>query len=164
MGNINIGKILKECEMDTPIYSLAHGEVRLYKVDDDYNIFVRRVTGDNFYGIDMFEPDGRIVPSGEVMLYPSKYDRDWTMFKKPIKKFNPSEFKPFDKVLVRAQDHDEWECGIVSHFVGDAPDEPKHVVLIGRPGNMQVIPFMSNTCSLLGTKNSCSDFYKWWKY
>ena len=55
------------------------------------------------------DSDGKFDADGECMIFPSKDQRDWSKFKAPIKRFNPEEFKPFDKVLLRIDERDIWQ-------------------------------------------------------
>lgn len=59
----------------------------------------------------------------------------------------PHQFKPFDKVLVRDRDADEWECNLFSRI-----DEEGCYVCVGSWW-MQCIPYEGNEY-LLGTTNN----------
>ena len=62
-------------------------------------------------------------------------------------KQNQFEFKPFDRVLVRDFNTQQWRCGIFSHY-GET-EEFKYACV----GHMyaQCIPYNENTAHLLGT-------------
>ena len=100
---------------------------------------------------------------GECTLFPSKDQRDWSKFErfwdKPKKeKFDPKTLQPFDKVLVRDDDC-YWTADLFSHI-----DE-------GINGGIccscfrwrQCIPYNEETKHLVGTKENCPEFYKWWE-
>ena len=78
---LNIAKILKDCPKGIKLYSAIHGEVefesvskgRIYCKIEQLNIDVD------------FLLDGRWVENkGECLLFPSKENRDWNKFKKPL--------------------------------------------------------------------------------
>ena len=58
-----------------------------------------------------------------------------------------NQFKPFDKVLVRDLDTQQWRCGIFSHYSENG--EFKHAC-VGHT-YVQCIPYNENTAHLLGT-------------
>ena len=61
-------------------------------------------------------------------------------------------FKPFDRVLVRENDDDQWRCQFYSHPYGDF-----HACLNGV--HVQCIPFAGNE-ALLGTTNGPEPEFK----
>ena len=92
---IDLCEILKGCEGIT-LYSLIHGDAVFESIDNlsTYPIIVRLSDGDT---ID-FCKDGRHTTkyNGECMLFPSKENRDWSTFKKPIKEGMPCMCKGSD--------------------------------------------------------------------
>lgn len=117
---MDIAEILKKFPKGTKLYSTVYGEVELVCVNNNYiyPISCRRRDGYE----DSFANDGRIYtyyPDAECVLFPSKDQRDWSKFGATDKETKP-QFKPFDKVLVRDRDDDEWVCDIFSHI--DAQD------------------------------------------
>ena len=74
-------------------------------------------------------------------------------------KFNISALNPFERVLVRDTDTDEWVISFFSHC-----DDFKIYTYICINGNgyAQCIPYKHNE-HLRGTTNSCDEFYKVWK-
>ena len=95
--NINLCEILKDCPKDTKLYCTFLGDVLFSKIKNN-KIFVH-IRCVEYY----FYSDGTFNPEGECVIFPSREQRDWSKFKVPIKKFNPKDFKPFDKVLVRCR-------------------------------------------------------------
>lgn len=73
---------------------------------------------------------------------------------KIVQKFDISTLKPFDKVLVRDHNHEQWSTAIYSH------KQDYHFVASGH--FKQCIPYKNNK-HLLGTTDDCDDFYKTWK-
>lgn len=77
---INIAEILKDCPRGTKLYSPIFGDGELTKVTD--RIHVHFLTEHNHKCFDIF---GRYSKNGEIMLFPSKENKDWNTFQKPFK-------------------------------------------------------------------------------
>lgn len=77
---INIAEILKDCPRGTKLYSPIFGDGELTKVTD--RIHVHFPKEHNHKCFDIF---GRYSKGGEIMLFPSKENRDWNTFQKPFK-------------------------------------------------------------------------------
>ena len=75
-------------------------------------------------------------------------------------KFDITTLKPFDKVLVRDKNIQEWCISFFSHCNG--LETYKHSCINGS-GYAQCIPYNENTKHLTGTTNDCDDFYKTWE-
>lgn len=105
-----------------------------------------------------FFSNGTYTIDGECMLFPSKDQRDWSKFKIPVKKFNPKEFKPFDKILVRRTENYLWQIDFFGKFI-----PPQFVRTMKHDGGYLVIPYNEETKSLLDTTNDCPEYYKWWE-
>lgn len=71
----NIAEILKYCPKGTKLYSPFCGECYLYCVEDE----VIRVS-DNSGNTYSFYKDGKQRQMGELLLFPSKENRDWSTF------------------------------------------------------------------------------------
>ena len=152
--NINLCEILKDCPKDTKIYCTFLGDVLFSKIKNN-KIFVH-IRCVEYY----FYSDGTFNPEGECVIFPSREQRDWSKFKVPIKKFNPKDFKPFDKVLVRCRKATCWEatffrCLIIQSVIGGIIDTST----ISWP---QCIPYNKDTSHLANTSKDCPDYYKWW--
>ena len=78
---------------------------------------------------------------------------------KSIKKFNISELKPFDKVLVRDADNGHWKAGLYSNYVSNNVEFPYECI-----GSFysQCIPYNDETKHLVGTDKDCPEYYKTW--
>jgi hypothetical protein len=117
---MNIARILRKCPKGTKLYSPVFGEVELAKVDDDEDYPITCITENGVYRI--FTSDGMIFcdySDAECMLFPSKDQRDWSKFgvsDQVTDQESKHQFKPFDKVLVRDCDEQEWECSLFSHI------------------------------------------------
>ena len=159
--NLDLTKILKDCPEDTKLYSPIFGVVELVKVHNDGNYPIEVRLSDN--ALDSFTKDGRIFADydGECTLFPSKDQRDWSKFEveKPKKpKFDPKTLKPFDKVLVRDKDCENWNCGFFSHKDASV----YHYRCIGTP-YIYCIPYNEETKHLVGTSDEAPEYYRYWE-
>ena len=78
---MNIAEILKNCPKGMKLYSPIFGEVEFGFVSPDgwIKCYVSSIQ------LGMFYPDGTYSKNGEVMLFPSKEQRDWNKFQIPLK-------------------------------------------------------------------------------
>lgn len=148
---MNIAEILKNCPKGLKLYSSIHGEVELVCVNeysDRYPIYCKAKKGKEV----IFTSDGRILldyPDAECVLFPSKDQRDWSKFgatDQVTDQKQKTALYPFDKVLVRNNDDDEWVCDIFSHI-----DELDFYYCVGTRWE-QCIHYEGNE-HLLGTTN-----------
>lgn len=146
---MNIAEILKDYPRGTSLYSSTFGELRLWYVLSCslYPIYCKVISSGSIVS---FAGDGkRNITDAEPTLFPSKEQRDWSEFgvsDQVTDQESKHQFKPFDKVLVRDIDENEWECSLFSHI-----DEEGYYVCVGSWW-MQCIPYEGNE-HLLGTKN-----------
>ena len=105
---LNLCKILKDCPKGTKLWSPVWGNVTLIQIND-ISLFPIVLSADGFNNVSLHS-DGRMygVKESECILFPSKEQRDWSKFKVQVKRFNPTEFKPFDKVLLRDRGNFKW--------------------------------------------------------
>lgn len=82
------------------------------------------------------------------------YNTITNSLEKIIQKFDISTLKPFDKVLVRDHNYEQWSTAVYSHKQDD------HFVASGH--FKQCIPYKNNE-HLLGTTDDCGEFYKIWE-
>ena len=75
-------------------------------------------------------------------------------------KFDINTLKPFDKVLVRTFQQEQWRADFFSHYIKKA-DFPYNTV--SKSGYYYCIPYNDETKHLLGTTNDCDEFYKNWE-
>ena len=167
--NIDLTKILEGCPEGTEFYCPLCGNLRLVKIssslidavelciDEDNPPFTFSREGYFYYTY-----RNRSI---ECLLFPSKDQRDWSKFerfwdKPKIEKFDVNTLQPFDKVLVRDADFVDWCTCWFSH-VGRGV-EAGSVICDGMFWS-QVIPYNEETKHLLGTKDDCPEYYKWWE-
>ena len=155
--NLDLSLILKDCPMGTKLYCTFLGDVTFYRVvgsliDVKYNL-----------AINTFYSDGTYMREGECVLFPSKEQRDWSKFKVPIKKFNPKEFRPFDKVLVRDGDECKWRANFIETVLEEPSGECSVVDISHGCGWGMCIPYNDETKHLLRTTYDCPEYYKWWE-
>lgn len=117
---MNIAKILRGCLSGTRLYSPIYGELSLesvYTTNSNYPIYCSVLKSGNIVS---FTKDGKSnTIDAEHTLYPSKTQRDWGKFgvsDQATDQKQETELKPFDKVLVRDEEDDEWVCDIFSHI------------------------------------------------
>lgn len=161
--NIDLTKILKNCPKGWKFWSPIFGEVE----------FERNYENKGFFNVSLVEDgtewsfvyDATIflgnIKSREIMLYPSKEQRDWSKFTAPWykkDKFDPSTLKPFDKVLVQISRDDIWSVDFFSYY----NDEYKKCICTGLVHYFYCIPYNDETKDLVGTCNEAPDYYKWW--
>lgn len=114
---MNIAEILRNCPKGTKLYSSIFGEVELLRVDK-HSITCMI----DFGAEESFQSDGKYMaryPDAECVLFPSKEQRDWSKFgatDQVTDQKQKTALYPFDKVLVRNNDDDEWVCDIFSHI------------------------------------------------
>ena len=169
--NLDLTKILDGCPEGTKFYSPLFGEVEL-----DYiygcrigiacikmnRLYVFNAAG-KYEMVEMGCSDSRgNYYSDECLLFPSKEQRDWSKFvrfwdKPKIEKFDPKTLQPFDKVLVRDEDC-YWTADLFSHI-----DDGIGRVCCSCFRWRQCIPYNEETKHLVGTKEDCPEFYKWWE-
>lgn len=116
---MNIAKILKKCPRGTKLYSPLYGEIELVSVyDKKYPIVCsHKVNNVEYYRT--FTEEGKCRDyNAELMLYPSRDQRDWNKFG-VTEQVNDHQFKPFDRVLVRDRNDREWGCDFFSHIAED---------------------------------------------
>lgn len=155
--NINLCEILKYCPKDTKLYCTFLGDVLFSKIVNN-KIFVH--IGNTEYS---FYSDGKFICDGECVIFPSKEQRDWSKFKVPIKKFNPKDFKSFDKVLLREGYGFKWHPTFLEKILKEPSGEYSAVELISECKWDMCIPYNDETKHLVDTTEDCSEYYKWWE-
>ena len=161
--NLDLTKILEGCPIGTKLYSTIFGNVSLKEIvsDREYPIIISQ-------GIKTIPitKEGKYILyyDGECTLFPDKDQRDWGKFerfwdKPKVNKFDPKTFHPFDKVLAKDGFASKWTCSFFSHMDNDVSFP---VYCSG--GYFKVcIPFNEETKHLVGTRNDCPEYYKWWE-
>ena len=158
--NLNLIEILKDCPKGTKLYSTAHGEVELNEVKVNGIEYPIEVIID-IHKFDSFTADGRLLNefNGECMLFPSQDQRDWSKFKFKKTKFDPNTLKPFDKVLVRDKNFENWNCGVFSHKDVSSAYPYRCIGAL----YTCCIPYNDDTKYLIGTNEEAPEFYRYWE-
>lgn len=160
--NINLCEILKDCPKNTKLWSSVYGYVWLKEIIDRKLTNTPIIlTSPGFDDIRLYN-DGKYynIQESECIVFPSETQRDWNKFKVPVKRFDPKNFKPFDKVLVRIGQSDMW---LTSFFAFHNNMGKYPICCINGCIAAIAIPYNDETKHLLGTTNDCPEYYKWWK-
>ena len=162
--NLDLTKILDGCPKGIDFYHTVYGTVLFNSIDLDSEYPIRFIVGKN--GVNSVTKLGLAISDykGECVLFPSKDQRDWSKFerfwdKPKVEKFDPMTLQPFDKVLAKDGFSSKWTCTFFSHMDNDVSFP---VYCSG--GYFKVcIPYNEETKHLVGTKEDCPEFYKWWE-
>ena len=159
---LNLCEILKNCPKGEEFWSPLLGDVKFLFIDEKRQmIFVETIKGLFTWEINA---DGTIsideVTSPEIMLYPSKEQRDWTKVKYEPKKerFDPKTFKAFDKVLARLNKQGIWCCELFSFIEDDT-----NLIKCCGAYYQYCIPYNDDTKHLVGTKDEAPEYYRYWE-
>ena len=159
---VDLNKILKNCPKGWKFWSPLFGEVKFSSMDSDYvDVEIHNEE------IWTFNTNATITFSNreslELMLFPSKEQRDWSKFTAPWYKkerFDPNMLKAFDRVLVRNYTTDYWCCGFFSYISMFNGTPYKYVT--ENSAYWKCIPYNDDTKHLVGTKEEAPDFYRYW--
>ena len=159
--NLDLTKILEGCPKGIDFYHTVYGTVLFNSIDLDSEYPIRFIVGKN--QVNSVTKSGLAISDykGECVLLPSKDQRDWSKFEKfwdkpKVERFDPKTLQPFDKVLIRNVDNGFWNAAFFSYIAG------QWVNCVGS-GTAECIPYNEETKHLLGTKEDCPEFYKWWE-
>ena len=162
---LNLCDILKNCPQGETFWSPLFGDVKFHDINQKRNFI--NIVLDN--GVTWnINADGTIsfgnVTSPEIMLYPSREQRDWTKVKYEPKKerFDPKTFKPFDKVLIRNAEINYWRCSLLSYIV-NLRGKYSFVCIGSSSYDNYCIPYNDDTKHLVGTNKEAPEFYKYWE-
>ena len=78
-----------------------------------------------------------------------------------VSKFDVETFHPFDKVLVRDFLSDNWMADFFGKF--EESNDAYYNVTCVTSHWIQCIPYNEETKHLLGTREDCPNYYKWWE-
>ena len=162
--NLDLTKILEGCPKGIDFYHTVYGTVLFNSIDLDSEYPIRFIVGKN--QVNSVTKSGLAISDykGECVLLPSKDQRDWSKFERfwdklKVEKFDPKTLQPFDKVLAKDGFSSKWTCTFFSHMDNDVSFP---VYCSG--GYFKVcIPYNEETKHLVGTKEDCPEFYKWWE-
>lgn len=158
--NLDLTKILEGCPVGTEFYSSAFGNLTFVKITLFNTIMMMNTRCQHSY-----LNDGRMYYGvGECTLFPSKDQRDWSKFerfwdKPKVEKFDINTLQPFDKVLVQ-DDYEIWQVEFFSHI---CQREPEGWCQCSGDIYYFCIPYNEETKHLVGTKEDCPEYYKWWE-
>ena len=162
---LNLCEILKYCPQGETFWSPMLGDVKLHHLRQE----AKRVSVISKSGATWdINADGTITISGEtspeVMLFPSREQRDWTQVKyeKKKEKFDPKTLKPFDRVLTR-YDGGCWSANLFSHI--EERDNEYCAPFSVCNGSLVkfCIPYNDDTKHLVGTKDEAPEYYRYWE-
>ena len=182
--NIDLTKILKDCQIGWKLYSSVYGDVEflgvshgcpvpLHGQDDEWYMMedlmhkkypIRIKTRFGEYDV---SHEGKLrVGAGECTFFPARDLRDWSRFTAPWYKngkFNPKTLKPFDMVLARIDGGNAycWFADFVS-----TPTIEKYdllpCIMSNKDANM-IIPYNDDTKHLVGTNEEAPKYYRYWE-
>lgn len=163
---LNLCEILKYCPQGETFWSPLFGYVKLHKINHEAK---KVVVISNIKMPWDINNDGTMliygVVSSEIMLFPSKEQRDWTKVKYEPKKerFDPKTLKPFDKVLSKF-DGGCWSANLFSHIEEENNKYHSTCSFVCNGSLVKFcIPYNDDTKHLVGTKEEAPDFYKYWE-
>lgn len=157
--NLDLVEILKDCPEGTKLYlSVIDRDVLLRWVRASREYPIRVVEERSKVGFDITRCGRQYkdFPDGEIVLFPSKDQRDWSKFKVPVDKFDYNTLQPFDKVLVRNENSQLWRCALLSFMLSNGMFCECHWE--------QGIPYNDETQHLVGTTYMPDEKYIWWEY
>lgn len=163
--NLNLVEILKDCPKGTKLYSTLFGDVEFERVcKNEKNLFpieVKRSEGT----IAAFVKNGRFYfgYSGECILFPSRDQRDWSKFTAPCykkEKFDPKTLHPYDRVLVRNENYQVWQCDLFSHIKNGGIQFMYRCIC---SSHKCCIPYNDDTKHLVGTTEEAPEYYRYWE-
>lgn len=158
--NIDLTKILKDCPAGTKLYSVIYGDVKFSHISKDSRcpIILHTYKG----GVTVVTKHGRhnidYEMEGECILFPSKEQRDWSKFTAPWYKkerFDPKTLRPFDRVLIRANNKTVWEPDFFGYIDGNW-------IMCVAAGSAKCVPYNDDTKHLVGTSEEAPEYYKYW--
>ena len=158
--NLNLEEILKDCPKGTKLYSTLYGEVEFNRISKGEKYPIRYI---NSEGDELIATaQGLLIArfDGECTLFPSKNQRDWSKFKLKKPKFDPKTLNPFDKVLVRDEENEYWECTFFSRIRGEERSIYKYVT--SNDTYKCCIPYNDDTKHLAGTADEAPEYYRYW--
>lgn len=166
--NLDLTKTLEGCPKGTEFYSSNYGNVRFIGINlaSRYPIGLMATDINSDISEVSFTKRGTYLRNfdGECTLFPSKDQRDWSKFvrfwdKPKVEKFDINTLQPFDKVLAKDGCSSKWTCTFFSYMDNDAL-----FPFYCSGGYFRVcIPYNEETKHLVGTKEDCPEYYKWWE-
>ena len=163
---LNLCEILKYCPDGETFWSPMLGDVKFYGIELNRKLVNVILENGETWNINA---DGTITFGGtttspEIMLYPSREQRDWTKVKYEKKKerFDPKTLQPFDRVLAASMADGRWVCDFFSHIGESNRDSGRLYVGTGFGAYDRMIPYNEETKHLVGTTKEPPVFYRYW--
>ena len=172
--NIDLTKILKGCPAGTEFYHAGYGRIVYFEriiLNSDCPIRCLLSNCRPCYANIAVTKKGAInaLYEGECLLFPSKDQRDWSKFERfwdnpkteepTVEMFDENTLQPFDKVLVRDYLNEDWMGDFFEKILEH--DIDYNVACVTCKWT-QCIPYNEETKHLLGTREDCPEYYKWW--
>lgn len=157
---LNLAEILKDCPTGTKFYTPVWGVVSFRKLLEDKNY---AISIDTCSGNVCLTKEGYYLLRNdtECIIFPSKEQRDWSKFKVKKLKFDPNTLKPFDRVLVRDDRNEKWQCNLFSYI--NIIDDIFYPYVAIATGYKYCIPYNEETEHLVGTNEEAPEFYRYWE-
>lgn len=164
--NLDLTKILDGCPTGTEFYHAGYGATVKF-VDINFSsgypirLALNNNSGYHYANISVTKKGAiNVLYEGECLLFPSKDQRDWSKFErfwdKPKKeKFDVNTLQPFDKVLVRDYYNEYWRVDIFGFRLDNC--------VCCTTNWRYCIPYNEETKHLVGTREDCHEYYKWWE-
>ena len=164
---IDLCEILKYCPQGELFWSPLFGYVKLHKINHEAK---KVVVISNIKMPWDINNDGTMliygVVSSEIMLYPSREQRDWSKFTAPwLKKerFDTKTLKPFDRVLSK-YDGGCWSANLFSHIEEENNKYHGTCSFVCNGSLVKFcIPYNDDTKHLVGTTDEAPEFYRYWE-
>lgn len=158
--NLNLVEILKDCPKGTVLYSTIYGYVTLVEVQNSGRFPIKFMKSDGICNSLTARGLFSLECEGECVLFPSKDQRDWSKFKVNKERFDPKTLKPFDKVLVRDESYQVWQCDLFSHIKNSGIQFMYRCV---SSSYKCCIPYNDDTKHLVGTTEEAPGYYRYWE-
>lgn len=84
---------------------------------------------------------------------------DYRIKPKPKPRFDPKTLQPFDKVLVRDEEEEQWSCAFYSHI----RDKTTYKYATTDYSHIFCIPYNDDTKHLVGTTEEAPVYYRYWE-
>ena len=160
---LNLCQILKYCPQGEPLWSPMLGDVKFYGVELNRKLVNVILENGETWNINADETiTFGTTTNPEIMLFPSKEQRDWTKVKyeKKKEKFDPKTLKPFDEVVVSNIQNNTWHIEYFSHIEERCKPYPFYCLA---DNFAYCIPYNDETKHLVGTKEEAPVFYRYWE-
>ena len=126
-----------------------------FKVGD--RIRHKETNKDDVYEISKVYDDSYGIAGFTWMIY-MKYQDQYELVPN---KFDPNTLKPFDKVLVRDDRNEKWQCSLFSYI--NINDDIYYPYVAINTGYKCCIPYNEETKHLLGTTKEAPEYYRYWE-